>query len=105
MIQNAGNVGIPGVSLAEGISVFDGLLDVILLDKHDTEALSSILHAGEQPAKLDVFRHWQVREVSITCDPPQDIVGDGEDWGQTPAVARVLPGAVSIIASQDLQRA
>ena len=93
MVQNAGNMGKQGVTLAPGISITDGLLDVMLFKTLD---LSSLMESDE-PLGSKALGHWQVKDVSVEVEPPQLVVGDGEDWGETPITVTVLPSAVSVI--------
>ncbi len=102
LIENAGNMGVQGVSLAPDISISDGLLDVICVYNLDFASLSSAAKSiTNKPLNPESFRHWRAREVTIVSDPPQPVVGDGEKWGETPVTIEVLPGAISIIAPAD----
>jgi YegS/Rv2252/BmrU family lipid kinase len=93
MIQNAGNMGKQGVMLAPGISITDGLLDVILFKTLDFNSLSTT----DGPVDSSALGHWRGKKITIEVDPPQPVVGDGETWGDTPITATVLPKAVSVI--------
>lgn len=97
MIQNAGNMGKQGVMLAPGISITDGLLDVILFKTLDFSS-SAKTDDSMDPSALG---HWRGKEITIEVDPPQPVVGDGESWGETPITATVLPSAVSVITPAD----
>ena len=102
LVENAGNIGIQGVSLALDISISDGLLDVICVYNLDFASLSSAAKSiTNKPLDPESFRHWRAREVTIVSDPPQPVVGDGEKWGETPVTVKVLPGAIGIIAPAD----
>jgi YegS/Rv2252/BmrU family lipid kinase len=79
LIDNAGNMGSQGVAPSKTISISDGLLD---MRGHEDQ---------------DAVKHWQGREIYIKCDPPQDVQGDGEIWGQTPVSVQVLPGVLPIM--------
>lgn len=98
LVENAGNIGIPGLSLAPGVSMSDGLIDVFCINNFNfaslTEALRSITN---QPLEAENFWHWQAKEVVLESDPPQPVVGDGEKWSETPVTVSVLPGAIRII--------
>jgi YegS/Rv2252/BmrU family lipid kinase len=98
MITNLGSIGVLGATLANNISVSDGLLDVILIRKADVASLGELVGSITgltDPAKL--LPHWQVRSVSIAADPPQKVTADGELLGSTPVDIRVLPGAIRVI--------
>ena len=93
MIQNAGNMGKKGLMLAPGISITDGLLDVVLFKTLDFTSLSET----DEPLDSKALGHWRGKKITIEVDPPQPVVGDGETWGDTPITATVLPSAVSVI--------
>jgi YegS/Rv2252/BmrU family lipid kinase len=97
LIDNAGNLGMRGVTLSKSISVSDGLLDVMVVD----ERVSSLIAVGAEvvgrETEFEGFQHWQGREVNIECDPPQTVQGDGEIWGETPVSAQVLPGVLPVL--------
>ena len=98
MVTNMGSIGVLGATLANNISVSDGLLDVILIRKADVASLGELVGSMTgltDPANL--LPHWQVRKVSITADPPQKITADGEVLGDTPVEISILPGAIRVI--------
>jgi diacylglycerol kinase (ATP) len=105
VVANSGiitpNSGIPGrgvVSFAPGISVSDGLLDVVVIRGADLGSLLSVaasMMAGNENA--EPLLHWTAREVLVEADPPQTIQLDGEILDQTPAHARVVPNALRVI--------
>ncbi|MGD9093897.1 MAG: diacylglycerol kinase family lipid kinase [Anaerolineales bacterium] len=98
LIDNAGNMGLQGVSAAKTISVSDGLLDVIVVRN---ASISSWIAVGDQvlgrEPKSGAVKHWQGREISIECDPPQTVQVDGEVWDPTPFSVKVLPGVLPIL--------
>lgn len=99
LIANAGNIGLPGISLVPDVSVSDGLLDVIAIRAIDLKTLSSVVASiADRSPDPDSFHHWQARQITVQADPPQPVVGDGEAWGDSPISAKVLPGAIRIIA-------
>ncbi len=97
LIDNAGNMGSQGVAPSKTISISDGLLDVLLV--RDARAGSWIALGKSLRGQEDqeAVKHWQGREIYIECDPPQDVQGDGEIWGQTPVSVQVLPGVLPIM--------
>jgi diacylglycerol kinase (ATP) len=97
LIANAGSIGRLNLVLNSTITLDDGLLDVMILNDHPESVLSiaaSVIQLDEFTAAL---QHWQAKEVTITCDRPQTVQGDGELLGQTPVTARVVPQAVRVI--------
>jgi diacylglycerol kinase (ATP) len=102
IVQNAGNMGVRGLSLVPGVSISDGLLDVIVLHSLDPLSLASALGSiADRPLDPERFHHWQAREVTIATDAPQAVIGDGEAWGETPIKMKVLPGAVRVIGPSE----
>ena len=102
IVQNAGNMGVRGLSLVPGVSISDGLLDVIVIHGLDPLSLASALGSiAETPLDPDRFHHWQARNITIATDSPQAVIGDGEAWGETPITLKVLPGAVHTIGPSE----
>jgi diacylglycerol kinase family enzyme len=98
IVQNAANMGVPGLSLVPEGSVSDGLLDVIVIYGLDPLSVASALSSMvDTPLDPDRFHHWQAKEITIATDSPQAVIGDGEAWGKTPITIKVLPGAVRAI--------
>ena len=99
LIDNAGNIGVQGMTPAKNMSVSDGLLDVLVVCD---SSVGSLLAVGGavlgRDAKPDAIKHWQGREITVVCDPPQTVQGDGENWGETPTSAKVLPAVLPILA-------
>jgi len=105
LIDNAGNMGVQGMTPSKDMSVSDGLLDVIVVRD---ASVGSLLAVGGavlgRDANPDTIRFWQGREITIECDPPQTVQGDGENWGETPTSAKVLPGVLPILVPPDEQK-
>ena len=103
LIDNAGNMGMQGVTASKSISVSDGLLDVIVVRD---ASVASFIEVGKEMLDRDIdpqaVRHWQGRDIKIECDPPQTVVGDGEIWDPTPISAKVLPGVLPILTYPDM---
>jgi len=98
IVENAGSMGVPGLSLAPNISVSDGLLDVIIMHGLDPLTLASALGSiADKPLDPNKFHHWQARDITIATNPPQGVIGDGEAWGETPITMVVMPNAVRVI--------
>ncbi|MFC2026228.1 diacylglycerol/lipid kinase family protein [Chloroflexota bacterium] len=97
LVDNAGNLGMSGVSASKTISVSDGLLDVIVVRDASVGSLIAVGANVMGQEKSGAVKHWQGREISIECDPPQPVTGDGEMWDDTPISALVLPGVLPIL--------
>ena len=104
MVENAGSLGVGDFSLAPDVSINDGLLDVFCLHSFDFKAMKSASASiTGKPYDADAFHHWRAKEITVDCDPPQSVIGDGENWGKTPITIRNLPGALDIITPASLE--
>jgi diacylglycerol kinase (ATP) len=98
IVANSGSMGRTGLSLAPGIDVSDGLLDVLVIRRSDLPALLSLaasLIRGKDTA--EPLQRWQAREVAVAADPPQTVTVDGEIVEGTPFAAEVIPRAVRVL--------
>jgi diacylglycerol kinase (ATP) len=102
LVDNAGNFGVTGFSASKDISLFDGLLDVILIRDRSFQSFVSVGKsvATSTPSK-DTFHHWQAKEIYISADPPQSIQVDGEIGWETPVNIKVIPRAVQVLTGGD----
>jgi YegS/Rv2252/BmrU family lipid kinase len=97
LVDNAGNFGVSGFSASKKISVFDGLLDVILVRDRSFQSFVAVgKGALESTPSSDSYFHWQAKEIYIETDPPQSIQVDGEVGWQTPASIKIVPQAVRV---------
>ena len=97
MVANSASTGVMGATIADGVDLSDGLLDVVVVDLPD---LSSVLGSvadvasGEEPRGLT---RWRGRHIRIESDPRQPVLSDGEDAGESPVDVSVAPGAIGIV--------
>jgi diacylglycerol kinase (ATP) len=96
-VTNSGNMGIGDFALQPGISITDGLLDVILLK--DTNLVSLLKVAGSTllQNETDAIRHWSCKQVTITTEQEQHFICD--DYEKTARVLniKVAPAAIRIL--------
>jgi len=96
-IFNAGAMGgiaLPGIA---DVDSSDGLLDLYLVTRElrSIKAVSHfVLTVGYKKAGI---YHWQGREITLEADPPQSVWLDGEEYGQTPVTAKVIPKALEVV--------
>lgn len=95
IIANSGNLGRTGWSLTQNVNVSDGLLDVFVIRSVDLGTLLTV--AANAAGWREPDYHWQVKQVSVEADPPQNVDCDGDVIGQTPFKAHVIPDAVQVI--------
>jgi len=84
-------------SIFAGISVEDGLLDLVVLrEKLSQTLLTHDIEHSIRPSD-DLFDHWQARQICIESDPPQPVHIDGEMIGTTPVTIDILPRAIRVL--------
>lgn len=97
-IANTGNLSIPGVSFAPTVLLDDGLLDVLVIRRLDVDTVVSLVASAAQVGgATETLPYWQGREITLTVDPPHPAAIDGEELGQTPVTATVVPAAIEVI--------
>ena len=96
-IVNAGRLELGGVQLGPDADPHDGRVDVAVLRSPDVwraaAAVVQLITRKGSRAQLE-----RAREVRVEADPPLPVHFDGDVVGTTPLVARVLPGALRVIA-------
>jgi diacylglycerol kinase (ATP) len=97
LVDNAGNMGMAGVTPAKGISVSDGLLDMILITDAGFSSILDLGHSLVDRRLPQTYNHWQAKEIEIDCDPPQPVQVDGEIVGETPISIRILPQMLGVL--------
>jgi YegS/Rv2252/BmrU family lipid kinase len=99
VVDNAGTIGIPGLSHSHEVSVSDGFFDVFavrdLLPEPPLPARTPV--AQGRRAGTAIAQHWRARDITVVTDPPLPVQADGEMWGTTPISITVLPGAVRVL--------
>jgi len=98
LIANSGNLGLPGVSMAAGIDIGDGLLDVLVIGNADLESLLSVAGSVADIKNTNLaLPHWKAKHITLTADPPQAIQADGELWGETPITVETIAQRVHVL--------
>ncbi len=100
-IANSAQIGLSGLTLAQGTSLADGRLDVIVLTSIDLLTLAEL--ATSNMTQLDLglqIQHWQGQLIKVEADPPQAVAFGEDVIAQTPVTARCVPGAVRVIVPQ-----
>ena len=87
------------VRIAPDTSFQDGLLDICIFAPRTLPDVAAVLWkvARRQYVGDDRMIYLQAREVRIEADPPIVTQVDGDCTGETPLVARAVPGGVSVL--------
>jgi diacylglycerol kinase (ATP) len=96
-VTNFGGLGIKSFDLLPGISINDGLLDVILLN--DSGFMSVLKVAGSTLLQndSDVLKHWKCREIIITMDKIVPYICDDLEKTAEKLHIKVVPRAMKIV--------
>jgi YegS/Rv2252/BmrU family lipid kinase len=98
MITNFGSVGVPGITLSHAIDMSDGLLDVVIFqDANISSLLAAAANAVTSGELAQPLLQWQAREVTVTAEPAQKIVVDGELIEVDSVTVRVMPQVVRVV--------
>jgi YegS/Rv2252/BmrU family lipid kinase len=97
-LANSAQMGVSGLTLAQGTSVSDGLLDVVIIKQVDVNLIASLAASNLLREDLGlVIEHWQGAEITVESEPPQEVAFGERVIAQTPVTAHVVPGALRII--------
>ncbi len=80
-------------------SFYDGLLDVCILSPRNLPDVAAMFWkvARRQLVGDERMVYLQAREIRIEADPPVATQVDGDPLGETPLIARVVPGGVRVL--------
>lgn len=105
-VTNSGNIGIGDFALQPGISITDGLLDIILLK--DTNFISLLKVAGSTllQNETDALRHWKCKKVLIRLESEQNYICDDYEETAKELSISVVPASIKILvpASPDFRK-
>jgi len=93
-VTNAGNVGKKGYTFLPGISITDGLLDVIALDKADLLSILKVTGSVLFHTESSALKHWKVKDIHITL--PEETTFLCDDEPQTAKELRITVSPASL---------
>lgn len=97
LVANSANTGVAGMSIAAGVDVSDGLLDVVVIQPSRLAGLIGSAVDAVQGQEPRAVCHWQGRRIRVTSDPEQLALADGEEVGMTPLDIEIVPSAVQVV--------
>ncbi|MFC0513807.1 diacylglycerol/lipid kinase family protein [Mucilaginibacter angelicae] len=96
-VTNSGNIGIGDFTLQPGISITDGLLDVILLKDNSFMSILKVAGSALLQNKTDAVQHWQCREVVISMNVNQKFICDDFEQQAKKIKIKVMPASINIL--------
>ena len=103
LIANCGQIIPPLLRLGQGITPYDGLLDLIIVKANSVGGgLRAVWHVVRETQGVygETVFAARVTGAHITIETPdcaQPVQLDGEPMGETPLVAEAVPGAIQLI--------
>lgn len=98
LVANCAEFIPPLVKFRKGVSLDDGVLDVVILSAEGLfESLGVVLEWITGDDGSTRVRFAQGRVVRVEMEPSQSAQLDGEPAGRTPFTAELLPGALRVI--------
>lgn len=99
LLSNIGKIGDINLKVTPDTSAHDGRFDITVISSRSLwdalVVLFRMLTWRYRPTPR--LHHFQSNRVVITTDPPVAVQIDGEDLGQTPLRAEVVPGGVHLV--------
>jgi YegS/Rv2252/BmrU family lipid kinase len=105
LVANCGEVIPPYVRLRSGISLDDGLLDLIVIRAdsfvESVRAIWQVLREGEPLGRgAGLVGYAQGRSITVHTDPAEPVQLDGEPLGTTPFTADIVPAAIRVLVPE-----
>jgi YegS/Rv2252/BmrU family lipid kinase len=99
LLSNIGKIGDINLKVTPDTSAHDGRFDVSVISSRSAwgliEVLFRMLTWRYHPTPS--LHHFQSKRVVITTEPPSAVQIDGEDLGQTPLTAEIIPEGVQLV--------
>jgi diacylglycerol kinase family enzyme len=51
----------------------------------------------ERPDNLELVKHWQGKDISVSSSPKQTVQCDGEVLKEMPRHIKIIPGAITVL--------
>ncbi|WP_295715865.1 diacylglycerol kinase family protein [Mucilaginibacter sp.] len=96
-ITNSGNIGISDYTLQPGISITDGLLDVILLKDNDFITMLKVAGSTLLQNETEAVKHWKAREIVVRMDKEQCFICDDHEVTAKQLFIKVVPASIMIL--------
>lgn len=100
VVANCGTLGHRPFRWGPDIRPDDGRLDVCVIRAHtlfDLAAMGCLFIVGRHRRARNVSYLKVTREVTVATSTPMPVQADGELVGETPAVVRIVPGAIGVV--------
>ena len=104
IIANTGNLGFSTISFDKHIDVSDGLLDVVVARKANLSMLKLMavtLLRRARPHNVELVKHWQGRDITVSSSPQQTVQCDGEVLEKSSVHIKIIPRAINVLIPKE----
>jgi diacylglycerol kinase (ATP) len=95
-VTNSGNIGIGDFTLQPGISITDGLLDIVLLKDNSFISILKVAGSTLLQNETDAVMHWQCKQVVIKMEEEQPFICDDGEQSAKNLTIKVVPASLKI---------
>jgi YegS/Rv2252/BmrU family lipid kinase len=99
LLSNIGKIGDINLKVTPDTSAHDGKFDTTVISSRSLWDVIAVVFRmltwRYKPTRR--LHHFQTSRAVIATDPPLPVQIDGEDMGQTPLTAEIIPGGVQLI--------
>ncbi|MDP9048675.1 MAG: YegS/Rv2252/BmrU family lipid kinase [Bacteroidota bacterium] len=96
-ITNSGHIGIGDFALQPGISMTDGLLDIILLKDNNLISLLKVAGSTLLQNETNAYQHWQCKQVTVKLAKKQAFICDDFKMESKKVTIKVVPASIHIL--------
>lgn len=96
-VTNSGNIGIGDFALQPGISINDGLLDVLLLRNSDLTSLLKVAGSTLLQSETNAVIHWKGKHIVINMEQEHVYICDDCEEKSVSLEINVSPESINII--------
>lgn len=99
LLSNIGKIGDFNLKVTPDTSAHDGRFDVSIISSRSLWDVLVVLFRmlTWRQRSTPRLHHFQAERVVITTEPPVAVQIDGEDLGQTPLTAEIIPNGVELV--------
>lgn len=96
-VTNSGHMGVGAMELQPGISISDGLLDVILMKDNDIISVLKVAGSALLQQESAALEHWTAKRILITLNRPHAFICDDAERKAKKLDIEIVPKSIRIV--------
>jgi len=96
-VTNSGHMGVGEMELQPGISITDGLLDVILMKDNNLLSVLKVAGSALLQQQSETLEHWRAKKVVIRLDKAQSFICDDTERRAKKLTIEIVPKSIFIV--------